>query len=183
MQQQFIVSTPHWSHEKAAKNALRILQYGYPIFLLFFFIFAFAARSILTASPSNDNDDQPPRVQYGPGGKPLPIRANSYKKVVPRELSRPRKLVFEWLSVGVCLTYIANAAVVIFHALYDREQQWWCGQAPTVSRVPSELVFDVANSLRSLSWAHSSVTRSYSYRSSTLHRPQQVHISQHGPSL
>jgi hypothetical protein len=134
-------STP-WIHVKAANDALRVLQFAYPITLLFFFIFAFTARSVLTAPPSNATEEQAPKIQYGPGGKPLPIRTDSFKKEVQRDFSRSRKLVFEWLSVGVCLTWIANAAVVILHALYDRKEQWWCGQATTVSEIAACLLMD-----------------------------------------
>jgi hypothetical protein len=125
-------STP-WIQDEAAKDALDILQYVYPIALLFFFIFAFTTRSILTTPPSIDNEEQAPKIQYGPAGKPLPIRTASFKRVVQFDFSRSRKLVFEWLSAGVCLTWIGNAAVVIVHALYDREDGWWCGQPTTVS--------------------------------------------------
>jgi hypothetical protein len=109
-----------------------VLQFAYPIALLVFFIGAFAAQSVLAAPPKDDDEQAPPRVQYGPGGKPLPVRSQSFKRVVQRDFSRPRKLVFEWLSVALCLTWLGNAAVVIVHALYDRESGWWCGQAPTV---------------------------------------------------
>ena len=124
-----------WLHHTAAQRALRDLQYAYPIVLLFFFILAFTARSILAAPPDDGGQEQAPRVQYGPGGKPLPMRSVSFKKVVQRDFSRSRKLVFEWLSVLACLTWIANAAVVIIHALYDRENGWWCGRATTVRLV------------------------------------------------
>ena len=125
---------PAWIHNTAAaQKALEVLQFGYPIFLLFFFLLAFAARSVLTAAPADDEEQAPPRIQYGPGGKPLPVRSQSFRRVVPRDFSRPRKLVFEWLSVALCLTWVGNATVVILHALYDREHGWWVGQAPTVS--------------------------------------------------
>lgn len=116
------------------EKALKVLQFSYPIVLLAFFLLAFAARSVFTAPPRDDEEQTQPRVAYGPGGKPLPVRSQSFKRVVPRDFSRPRKLVFEWLSVALCLTWIGNAAVVIIHALYDRDEGWWCGEAPTVSK-------------------------------------------------
>ena len=48
------------------------------------------------------------------------------------DFSKPRKLLFEWLSVAVVFTFAGNILVVIVHALYARKEQWWCGQAPTV---------------------------------------------------
>lgn len=128
----FALKAPHWYHHHAAKDGLQILQFAYPIVLLVFFLLAFGVRTIVTADPSDPNEAPTPKVQYGPGGKPLPVRSHSFKKVVQHDFSRSRKLVFEWLSVGVCLTLAANAAIVIVHALFDREEQWWCGQAPTV---------------------------------------------------
>ena len=130
--QSMLAVSPPWIHEiERAQKALRVLQFGYPIFLLFFFLFAFAARSVFTAT-KEDEEQAAPKVQYGPGGKPLPVRAQSFRRVVQRDFSRPRKLVFEWLSVGLCLTWIGNAAVVIIHALYDRKSGWGGGQAATV---------------------------------------------------
>ena len=49
------------------------------------------------------------------------------------DFTRPRKLLFEWLSVGVLASLLGNIAVVIVHALYAREEHWWCGVATTVS--------------------------------------------------
>lgn len=131
-----LATSAPWIHEKAkAEKALKVLQFVYPIVLLCFFIFAFAARSVLSAAPKDDYEEAPPRIQYGPGGKPLPVRSQSFKRVVQRDFSRLQKLVFEWLSVALCLTWIGNAAVVIVHALYSREEGWWVGEAPTVSLV------------------------------------------------
>jgi hypothetical protein len=132
-----LVRSGKWIHNQAAaQKALEVLQFAYPIFLLFFFLLAFAARSVY-AAPKDEDEQAPPRVQYGPGGKPLPIRSQSFRKIVPRDFSRPRKLVFEWLSVGLCLTWIGNATVVIFHAVYDREKHWWVGEAATVRKLSS----------------------------------------------
>lgn len=125
---------PSWIHDhQAMLKALTFLQFAYPIVLLVFFILAFAAQSVFNASPKDEDEQPPPRIQYGPGGKPLPVRSQSYRKVIPSDFSRPRKLVFEWLSVGLCCTWIGNAAVVIIHALYDRKHAWWIGEAGTVS--------------------------------------------------
>jgi len=116
-----------------AAKFLDFLQYAYPIILLAFFLLAFTVRSIATSSSANSKADEP---IYGPGGKPLPLskKAKKSSKSDPGpKLSRPRKLVFEWLSVAACLTFVANAINVIVHALYARRHGWWCGQAPVVS--------------------------------------------------
>jgi hypothetical protein len=117
-----------------ASSVLEVLQYAYPIALLFLFLVAFTLRSIKSSSPSNDNDSE--QLVFGPGGKPLP------KTKKPKrhgsldggaEISRSQKSVFEWLSAAACLTWIANAANVIIHAIYSREEGWWCGQSTVVS--------------------------------------------------
>ena len=116
-----------------AAKFLDFLQDAYPIILLAFFLVAFTVRSIATSSTTNSNGDEP---AYGPGGKPLPESKKAKKAHKPDpgpELSRPRKLVFEWLSVAACLTFVADTINVIVHALYDRKQGWWCGQATVVS--------------------------------------------------
>ena len=112
---------------------LWILQIAYPIVLLFVYLISFTIRSIATARNDNDTFNQAP--QFGPGGKPLPTHKRNVKEPaqpIGLDFSRPRKLLFEWLTVGVCLTLIGNIIVVIVHALYARKEEWWCGQAPTV---------------------------------------------------
>ena len=123
-----------WLSKPAAYRVLDILHYAYPILLLVFFIFAFATRTILAAKAANTGEKQSPKVQFGPGGKPLPFRSHSYKRIPQIDFSRSRKLVFQWLSVFVCLTFAANATIVILQALFRRHEGWWCGQAVTVSR-------------------------------------------------
>ena len=121
-----------WVSNPVAQEILAYTQVAYPIVLLLFYLVVFTIHSIVTAA-RNDNDkkttSQQPE-QLGPGGKPLP-KKNAKEPVIPRaqEFSRPRRLLFEWLSLGV----IATIAVVIVHALVEREARWWCGQAPTVS--------------------------------------------------
>ena len=54
--------------------------------------------------------------------------------------SRPRKLLFEWLMVGALATLAGNIVLVIVHALMERKENWWCGQAPTVCQSISDSV-------------------------------------------
>lgn len=113
---------------------LNVLQYAYPLTLLFFFLLAFTARSIANSSASNSSDSEQPL--FGPGGKPLPTnkkakRSRSFD--TGAEISRSRKLVFEWLSAFACFTWIANTAEVIVHAVINRKQHWWCGRSVVVS--------------------------------------------------
>lgn len=129
-----------WVSNPVAQEILAYTQVAYPIILLLIYIIVFTVRSIVTAR-SDDNAQTTTSEQLGPGGKPLPKKNNNQKKktIIPKalEFSRPRRLLFEWLSVGVLATLAANIAVVIVHTLWEREERWWCGQAPTVSQYMS----------------------------------------------
>lgn len=126
-----LTSTHPWLGPEDANHLLEYLHFACPIVLLFFFIFAFSAHSILSSKAAGKASST--TVQYGPLGKPLPTRSQSFRAIAPRDFSRNRKLVFEWLTVLVCVTFVANAAVVILHALAERRNHWWAGQSVTVS--------------------------------------------------
>jgi hypothetical protein len=126
----------HWVSTPVAQRVLSYLQIAYPIILLFLYLIAFTVRSVVTAGKEEPAIQEP--EQLGPGGKPLPSRKNNQPKKqsnIPHNLdfSRPRKLLFEWLSVAVIASLGANIVVIIVHALLDRKDGWWCGEAPTVS--------------------------------------------------
>jgi hypothetical protein len=127
-------STDPWVKKPTALRVLDVLHYAYPISLLVFFVAAFTTRTILAAKAAAAGEKQPPKVQFGPGGKPLPVRSHSYKKIPQVDFSRSRKLVFQWLSVFVCLSLAGNATIVCLQALFRRHEGWWCGQALTVSK-------------------------------------------------
>ncbi|KAJ9666321.1 ATP-binding cassette-type vacuolar membrane transporter Hmt1 [Coniosporium apollinis] len=130
----------------APHRILRTLHYAYPIVLLLFFLCAFTLQSIRASSKRNSNGNGAPDQQLGPGGKPLPNldpTRNAPKKPKHDDISRPRKLVFEWMSVVLALTFIGNTINVIVHALYDREEQWWCGQAMVIYLVGSFFVYSL----------------------------------------
>jgi len=118
-----------------AQRVLDITHYAYPLILLVAFLVAFTARSIIVSSLGRKKAVEEPEQRTGPGGKPLPPRA---KKPTEQnvnddlDFSKPRKLLFNWLSVFLCFTFVVNAADVIAHALIKREEGWWCGQAPVV---------------------------------------------------
>lgn len=123
-----------WVSKPTAHRVLDVVHYAYPILLLVFFIAAFTARTILAAKAATASEQKPTKVQFGPGGKPLPVRSHSYKQTPLLDFSRSRKLVFQWLSVFLCLTFAGNATIVCVQALFKRHEGWWCGQAMTVSR-------------------------------------------------
>lgn len=126
-----------WAHPNdTLHKAVRVLQYAYPIVLLFFFLAAFTARSILS---SNSNTNIAKTTQTGPGGKPLPATdptRNFVKRKVGDDVTQSQKRVFEWLSLTAALTFVANAINVIVHALIKRKEHWWCGQHTVVCISP-----------------------------------------------
>lgn len=126
-----------WPSNHTSIQVLKYLHFAYPLILIAFFITTFTAHSIFAANSATiDDDTRADGHHTGPGGKPLPKKApgangpGSNKSVL--DFSRPRKLLFEWLALGAALSFVGNAITVVVHALYAREEQWWCGQAVVV---------------------------------------------------
>ena len=120
---------------RRAQQIMIYAHYASPIILLVFFLVAFTAHGILTA-PKEDVV-LAETGQTGPGGKPLPRNSSPTAKAEREkrkavDFSPSRKLLFTWLSAGVLLTFLGNAVTVIVHALLDRKDNWWCGQAVVV---------------------------------------------------
>lgn len=124
-----------WVSNQAAQSILTYTHFAYPLILLAFFLVATTLRSIYAVHNHNTNDNADAAVVLGPGGKPLPQKTTLSRSVEHGELdfSRPRKLLFEWISLGVVMTFAGNAITVITHSLYARKEEWWCGQAVVVS--------------------------------------------------
>ena len=120
-----------WVSNHTAQRILAYTHYASPIILLALFLTAFTTYSIVTAPTTTVT--HPSTDQAGPGGKPLPKKkTRSCKNTVGLDFSPARKRLFIGLLVGVILTLIASAAVVITHSLWDREANWWCGEAAAV---------------------------------------------------
>ncbi|KAL8843798.1 MAG: hypothetical protein Q9176_001760 [Flavoplaca citrina] len=125
---------------RAAQSILFYIHFASPILLLVFFLVAFTTHSIATASVDPTVKDAQDRS--GPGGKPLPSKSRkTSQESNPLDFSPARKLLFNWLSVGTIATFLANAAVVIAHALVDREENWWCGESFAIYLVASFFVY------------------------------------------
>lgn len=124
-------SAPDASSEKA-RVLLEYLRIGAPIFLLAVFVIAFVANSIVSAKRLTKNGNA---TGKGPGGRPLPKRSRSTMAVTkePQIFTPATRLLFKWLSVGVLVTFVADAAVNMAHALFYRSEHWWCGQSLVVS--------------------------------------------------
>lgn len=124
----------------AAQVFLQYLRVSYPIVLLVVFFAVFIAHSAHIAKDAGSSNDA---VQYGPGGKPLPKRTRAMMMVsrkLPVELAKNKsKALFLSLTLCLLVTYIAEAAVHMLHAMIAKSQQWWPGQAVVVSfeRFPS----------------------------------------------
>ncbi|CAI7582350.1 unnamed protein product [Penicillium palitans] len=121
----------------AAHELLQYLRFGYPPVVLVVLFVVFLVHSSNIAKNASRNT----KVQYGPGGKPLPSRTRMMMAVarnLPAELERNRsKGWFIWLSLFVLATYTAEAAIHMTHAIISKSEQWWCGQAVVVFVVGS----------------------------------------------
>ncbi|KAL1963689.1 hypothetical protein VTN77DRAFT_7893 [Rasamsonia byssochlamydoides] len=126
-----------------ARDVLGYVHVASPIGLILVFIVSFVVNSIISAKQLTPKRNS---VVSGPGGRPLPKRTRSTMAVVARErpdVSPNLKLVFKWLSVGVLLTYIADAAVNTAHVIVARSEHWWRGQAVVIYIVGSFFVHAV----------------------------------------
>ena len=122
------------SHNEA-REFLSVLRISYPILLFAVFVVGFFVNSILVATRSSGNN--PKGECTGPGGKPLPKRQRTAgvgtALRIPDRFSPRTVVLFRWLSVGVILTFAADAAVSITSIVLRRSQHWWPGQAFVVS--------------------------------------------------
>ncbi|KAL8986703.1 MAG: hypothetical protein Q9177_004024 [Variospora cf. flavescens] len=132
------VLTPLASN-KRVQDVLVYVHFSSPIILLIYFLFAFTAHSITTASTNTSTNS--PQDQTGPGGKPLPSSKKSPRKKHVLDFSPARKLLFNWLSVGTIATFLGNAVAVILHTLVNRQDNWWCGESTAVYTVASVFIY------------------------------------------
>lgn len=129
-----------WVHAPAIRSLVTVLQYSYPVFLLFFFLVAFTLRSI-AASKSNANVAKP--TTTGPGGKPLPATdptRNFVKHISHDDVTHSQKLLFTWLSIFAAATFVGSSALSIAHALVKQTENWWAGNSVVVRAPPSRPV-------------------------------------------
>lgn len=122
-----------------AEVIFRNSQLCYPVVLLFAFIISAAIHSIVTSK--TEEEVVAPAVK-GPGGKPLPF---TKKRREHRDTQGPfvhsgsvAKTVFQYLSAGLVLSFVANGAAIALRALSARGVKgevgdWWCDEQRIVS--------------------------------------------------
>ncbi|OBT77059.1 hypothetical protein VF21_02943 [Pseudogymnoascus sp. 05NY08] len=124
---------------------LHYVQYAYPLVLLVVFLTAFVAHSIIS-SPSNQSVTSRSTLT-GPGGKPLPptSRPPSNGPPVPTNdgFGKTRSLLFCWLSVGLIGTFVGNIVNIVVHAVSERKEGWWCGEAPAAYVIGSAFLYSL----------------------------------------
>lgn len=130
--------------QTSTRDALVYLRTTYPIVLLITFIVAFITNSIFAAKKVSQNGRN---SETGPGGRPLPKRSRSTMAVVrqAQTFSWAAKLLFRWLSVGILLTLVADAAINMTHVILAKSEHWWCGQSVVVSLENNPLTTSVGN--------------------------------------
>jgi hypothetical protein len=125
-----VLASRPWVSNRTAQDILVYTHFSSPIILLALFLIAFTAHSIITSS--DEAAVEPSTYRTGPGGKLLPPNTKGKRRKNALDFSHARKLLFIWLSVGVSVTFVANAGVVILHAVLDRKDNWWCGESVAV---------------------------------------------------
>ncbi|PGG97934.1 hypothetical protein AJ79_09047 [Helicocarpus griseus UAMH5409] len=132
---------PSFSHQEI-RTLLDYTRTISPVLIVVMFIISFISHSVISARKVTAN---PPAVQTGPGGRPLPKRMRSTAVVTPSapDFSPNAKLVFKWLMVGVLLTFVADAAANIAQVILYRQKHWWCGQSVVIYIVGSFFAYTV----------------------------------------
>ncbi|KAH8909902.1 hypothetical protein BR93DRAFT_943802 [Coniochaeta sp. PMI_546] len=101
----------------------------YPAVLLVTFIISAATYSI-QSSKSEEELLEPSAT--GPGGKPLPAtkrrKRGQHSPVFEVYIGVWARRVFQYITAAVVLTFVADCADVIAHALDDQDPTWWCGE-------------------------------------------------------
>ncbi|EGC45999.1 heavy metal tolerance protein [Histoplasma capsulatum var. duboisii H88] len=134
-------SVPSFSHPEI-RMLLHYTRSISPVIIVVVFLIAFVSRSVISARriPAH-----PPAIRTGPGGRPLPTRMRSTAVFAPpvSDFSPNAKLTFRWLSVGVLLTFVADAAITMTHVIMYRQMHWWCGQSRVIYIVSSFFAYTV----------------------------------------
>ncbi|KAG9243289.1 putative heavy metal tolerance protein [Calycina marina] len=112
---------------------LEAVHFNYPWVLIIVFLTAFLVNSIRSSDSSRPLLSQ---TITGPGGNPLPAKVRKSKlereRLARLGFSPVRKAVFKYITVGVLFTFAATCANTTLHAIAERENGWWCGEATVI---------------------------------------------------
>lgn len=126
-----------------AQVIFRNSQQCYPVVLLFAFIISAGIHSVVTSK--TEEEVVAPTVK-GPGGKPLPFTKRRREHLDTQgpfvHSGGVAKPMFQYLSAGLVLSFVANGAAIALHALSARGVKgevgdWWCDEQRIVSLFPA----------------------------------------------
>ncbi|EXJ59537.1 uncharacterized protein A1O5_12162 [Cladophialophora psammophila CBS 110553] len=128
---------------QASLRALNLAKWTYPAILLIVFVVAFVYHGIKTAP--DDGGKVTIHPMRGPGGRPLPIRRRSANQVkeaaAVKDLSPAVKTVFKVGQVIVILSFLGNAAILLFETLLNRKDEWWPGKNAVIYVIASTFLW------------------------------------------
>ncbi|KAK8129313.1 hypothetical protein PG999_001693 [Apiospora kogelbergensis] len=123
---------------------LTVSKVAYPAVVFGVFLIGFIAYGILHA-PRDDN-----KLLRGPGGRPLPVRANpnndregASRPGATQPLSDSANLVLRILHTLIILTFVGHALLILLQALLHRQDEWWPGQAAVVFVIGSFFAWSI----------------------------------------
>lgn len=120
----------------ASLRILNISKQAYPAIVLGVFLVGFIIYGIRHAP--DEGDSVAVGALRGPGGRPLPYRrksANLLKEAAAiRDFSPVAKFIFRLGQIGVILTFIVDAVLILLQVLMYRKDEWWPGQSAIVRK-------------------------------------------------
>ncbi|KAJ4286028.1 ATP-binding cassette-type vacuolar membrane transporter Hmt1 [Collariella sp. IMI 366227] len=132
-----------------AETFLQKAQLLYPVVLLLAFVLSAAVNTIIT---SRADKNLVVTTAKGPDGKPLPVTRRKRKQEALEAYDNANTngglawITFLYLTGGVALSFVANGAVIAFHAIASRQvfgdgKTWWCGEERIVYVVGSAFLY------------------------------------------
>ncbi|KIX08204.1 uncharacterized protein Z518_02860 [Rhinocladiella mackenziei CBS 650.93] len=134
---------PDFAAIQTCLRVLNVAKSAYPAVVLLVFLIAFVTHGIKTAP--DDGDKVKIHSMRGPGGRPLPIRrksANQVKEAAAfKDLPSGTQTVVKIGQMGIILTFLANAGLLLFETLLNRKDEWWPGQNAVIYVIASTFVW------------------------------------------
>ncbi|EXJ62087.1 hypothetical protein A1O7_02520 [Cladophialophora yegresii CBS 114405] len=133
---------PDWNAIQTSLRVLNVTKSASPAILLVVFVIAFIYHGIKT---SPDDGKVTIQAMRGPGGRPLPVRRRSANQVkeaaATKDLPPGVKAVFKISQVVVMLTFLGNAAILLFEILLNRKDEWWPGKNAVIYVIASTFLW------------------------------------------